>query len=268
MIPIYSISKPFLAQAIIELGFPLSTPIGKFLPSLSEVYRIRTLAQLLNHTSGLSSYGELPAYQKSVDAQLPAWERDKLLADCESLPHSNHGFTYSNLGYLLLRMLLEQELQLSYFNAIKELVLDPLGIDCFLEWETSTSVVPNYDPKWVYSGTFLGEREHIASAVGRLAKHRSNSSSLSSGLIPVDIEDSGFDSPGYNFGFMTDGGSASDSPKLVGHGGSGPGYELMVLVETRNWNSAIEVATDGLTQSEAILRLRQKLQLTDATSNF
>ena len=259
MIPVYSISKPFLAQSVLELDLSIQSPIGKFLPGLSPVYADRKIDQLLNHTSGLGSYGELPDYQSSVDAGLPAWPAELLLTKCLNINHDNVGFSYSNLGYLLLRMLVEQETALPYFLALKQLVFEPLGLTDFAEWTLANDIVPGYDPGWVYSGTFLSTPEAIAPAVAKLAQHRSETLGLTAGMIPVDVDETGFDNPGYNFGFMTDGGFDGRQPKLVGHGGSGPGFELMVLVNAFTWDSAVEYTTDGFEQSEAIERLRSAL---------
>jgi len=259
MIPVYSISKPFLAQAVLELDLPIHNPIGNFLPKLAPVYADRPLDQLLNHTSGLGSYGELPDYQSSVDAGLPAWPAPLLLTKCLNITHDNVGFSYSNLGYLLLLMLVEHETGLPYFQALQKLVFEPLGLTEFAQWTEANKIVPRYDPRWVYSGTFLSTPEAIAPAVAKLAQYRAETLGLTAGLIPVHITDTGFDNPGYNFGLMTDGGFTGEPPQLVGHGGSGPGYELITLTNTSTWESAIEYTTEGFEQSEAIKRLRLEL---------
>lgn len=259
MIPLYSIAKPFLAQAVLEIGVSIEHPIGKFLPDLAAIYASRTIETLLNHTSGLGSYGELPDYQVSVDAKLPVWPTELLLEKCCNIAHDKVGFSYSNLGYLLLIKLVERETGLRYFKALEHLVFNPLGISDFVEWNQANEVVPNYDPGWVYSGTFLSRPEAIAPNITKLAQHRASTLGHKAGLIRVDFADTGFDSPGYNFGFMTDGGFDSAEPKYVGHGGSGPGYELMVLVNTETWQSALEYTENGFVQSEAITRLRGSL---------
>jgi D-alanyl-D-alanine carboxypeptidase len=261
MIPVYSISKPFLAQAILELDLPIHNPIGNFLSKLAPVYSGRPLGELLNHTSGLGSYGELPDYQPSVDAGLPAWSTDLLLTKCLNITHNKTGFSYSNLGYLLLLMLVEHETGLPYFQALQKLVFEPLGLTEFAQWTEVNEIVPRYDPRWVYSGSFISPQEAIAPALAKLAQYRAETLGLNAGLIPVHIADTGFDNPGYNFGLMTDGGFTGEPPQLVGHGGSGPGYEMIALVKTATWESAIEYTTEGFEQSEAIKRLRIELQV-------
>jgi len=255
MIPVYSIAKPFLAQAVIELGLPLETFIGDYLPDLAPVYGKRRIDQLLNHTSGLGSYGELPDYESSVDAGLPAWPIDVLLSKCVTIAHDKSEFSYSNLGYLLLAMLVERQTGLPYFDALEQLVFKQIGANEFSPWLEINAAVPGYDPGWVYSGTFLSPPDAIAPALGKLAAHRASTLGLRTGLVPVDVEDTGFVNPAYTYGFMVYAGLEDTDPLFVGHGGSGPGFDLMALVNTETWQSALEYTTQGFEQSEAIERL-------------
>jgi len=258
LIPIYSISKPFLAEAVLALALPLSDTIGQHLPRLAPVYAQRTIGDLLNHRSGLDDYGRLPDYHAAVANNEPAWSRGDLLERCAGLPHANPGFEYSNIGYLLLRMLLEQETGLSYFQAIRQLVLEPLNISGFREWESATDVVPGYDPSWVYSGTFLGQPETIAANLTKLAIHRRETIGHSAGWKPVPYQNTGFDDPGYNYGFMADGNPA----RSVGHGGGGPGFGLMALVNLATGQAALRYsAGDKFDQAAAICDLRTELGL-------
>ena len=119
MIPVYSISKPFLAEAVLSLGLDLNDEIGSHL-DLAPVYGRRTIGALLNHSSGLDDYGRLADYHAAVAQRTPAWPVAELLERCEALPHANVGFQYSNIGYLLLRLLVQKQTGLSYFDALVE----------------------------------------------------------------------------------------------------------------------------------------------------
>ena len=259
MIPVYSVSKPFLAQAVLELGVPLQRHIGAVLPALPAVYASRSIESLLNHTSGLGDYAQLPAYRSAVAAGERAWERDRLLELCSDVSHNNAGFHYSNIGFLLLRMLVEQHTNSSFFTALSQLVFNPLGITGFSQWESPADVLPGYDPRWVYSGTFVAAPEAIAPAMAKLTQHRASTIGLCAGWVPVSHTGTGFDAPGYNFGFMTDGGSESEQPLRVGHGGSGPGFGLMALVDVPTGRSAVEYSGEDFDQRSAIGRLRRTL---------
>jgi CubicO group peptidase (beta-lactamase class C family) len=257
VIPVYSISKPFLAQAVLELGVPLDSRISEHVPQLSPTYASRTIGALLNHTSGLADYGFLPEYHAAVEARESAWSRAELLERCLVFPHEFEGFQYSNVGYLLLRMLVEEATGLEYFEALEQLVFDPLQIDAFAKWEEAAEVVPGYDPKWVYSGTFMGDPAKIADALAQLVKHRSETLGLSRGTVAVHQENTGFETPGYGYGLMVDVDSPEDSPRFAGHGGGGPGFGLMALVSTETCIGRLEYSTNDFNQTAAILRLRR-----------
>ena len=254
--PVYSISKPFLAQAVLELGLDLKAPIGNYLPHLSATYQNRQVGQLLNHTSGLDDYGSMPEYHSAVASHEPAWSREQLLEIAERLPHANSGFQYSNIGYLLLRMAVENQTGLRYFGALTKVVFEPLGIQGFNEWEEENYLVPSYDPRWVYSGTFVSRSDALIPALQKLVAHRKQTAGLEAGLVNVPYPNTGFDQPAYNYGFMLD----SNPVTAAGHGGGGPGYQLMALVNPETGIADFEIATDGsLDQAQAIGRLRAKL---------
>jgi CubicO group peptidase (beta-lactamase class C family) len=259
LIPVYSIAKPFLAQAVLELAVDLKAPVGDYVAGIAERYAVRRIEQLLNHTSGLADYGFLKVYHEAVEAREPAWSRERLFAECDRFPHVAEGFQYSNIGYLLLRMLVERQTGLPMFGALQQLVFEPLGLEGFAQWEAETDQVPGYDPRWVYSGTFLAEPEAIAPAFGALAKHRHDTFGLDQGIAAVNHENTGFDLPGYGFGFMCNGGRDGMALQHVGHGGGGPGFNLMVLTDVNTWRTEVEYSTTGFDQTEAIGRLRAKL---------
>ena len=112
---IASITKTFVAAALVELGVPLDEPYERW----------GTPAQLLSHTSGLQR--ELPG---------DAWKtlefpnREQIL---DSLDQAEHvlpagRFHYSNLGYFLLGELVRERAGRPFEEAIQSLLLEPLGL--------------------------------------------------------------------------------------------------------------------------------------------
>jgi D-alanyl-D-alanine carboxypeptidase len=259
LIPIYSISKPFLAEAVIALDVPLDSEIGQHVPGLHSCYKGRKISDLLNHTSGLDDYGDMPEYQEAVKEGKPAWGRELLLAKASGRTHNNEGFHYSNIGYLLLIMLVEEKSGKLYFEALSELVFRSLHINGFTEWKTPHPAIPDYDPNWVYSGTFLSDPKTVASSLMKLARHRHDFMGLRAGLTQLSYLETGFEEPGYGFGFMTDGGWSNSEPRFVGHGGGGPGFNLMALVNISNWKSELMYSTGDFVQSMAISELIKKI---------
>jgi len=261
MIPVYSISKPFLAQAVLELGHDLETQIGDIVAELPEVLGSRKLGQLLNHTSGLSDYGPMPEYHQAVSVNAPAWTRTEFLQRVSALPHERQGFSYSNIGYFLLRLAVEQQTGLTYFESLQALVFNQLGFADVAAWENiddwsfeaKPAEMQKYDPKWVYSGTFLAEPEALRIAFAKLVQLRMLGLGLEAGNTVLDYSDTGMDQPAYNYGFMTDG----SVPKLVGHGGGGPGLGLMILGKPGADRFELEYEFGGgFDQTAAIKRLR------------
>ena len=259
LFPVYSISKPFLAQAVLELNIPFDAEIGDYVAHLEAVFANKKVGELLNHTSGLSDYGQLKNYHDAVNRREEAWSRKQLLSECAALDNSRNGFHYSNVGYLLLRMLIENKTSKSYFGALNDLVFAPLGIQGFEQWEVASPLVSGYDPRWVYSGTFLADFETIQHGFLKLLKKRSSTLGVESHLVQVPYPNTGFDNPSYGLGLMVDNSATEDGSLFVGHGGGGPGFSHMLLARTGTWQAAIESSLEDFDQAQAILKLKNQL---------
>jgi D-alanyl-D-alanine carboxypeptidase len=264
LIPIYSIAKPFLASTILSLKLPLDAPISDFVPNLQPVYAGRTIGALLNHSSGLTDYGALPEYHAAVAAGESAWTREELLARCLDMDHNQDGFRYSNIGYLLLRMAIENITGKSMFAAFcvaSPALARAAAEGSAKEWETPTDVVPGYDPRWVYSGTFLADPAKLSALFSELISERQTLAPLWAGIQPVPYPNTGFDTPGYGYGLMTDCGIEGVNPRFVGHGGGGPGFSLMILHSTQTAQTALKHSTDtNWDQAAVIGELRAQLE--------
>lgn len=92
-----------------------------------------TLRQLLNHTSGIFNYTEKGDYLALLIA-----EPDKLKTDIDFLVFGlnqpayfkpGEGIEYSNTGYLLIGLILDQVLGMHHSTALRERILEPLGMN-------------------------------------------------------------------------------------------------------------------------------------------
>jgi CubicO group peptidase (beta-lactamase class C family) len=149
MFRIASMSKPITAitifrlveQGLINLDAALIPTLGLVPPpgrSLISQASAITVRQLLAHSSGL---GDVPLPYDVVQAYgttLPSNERQVAgfaLSYLQTSPHLNTllfpqgtNKVYSNAGYLVLGLIIEQITGESYENAVRRLVMTPLGI--------------------------------------------------------------------------------------------------------------------------------------------
>lgn len=130
--PVGSITKTFtasLAMLLVADGdLDLDDYVGTHLPELgTEVDSLGgrlTLSQILSHTSGLPSSLD----ERSDAASSPR----QYLRDCRELTlvqPPGLGFTYSNVGYVLIGRMIEEITGMSWWDAVEALLLKPLGVE-------------------------------------------------------------------------------------------------------------------------------------------
>lgn len=130
---IASHSKTFTAVAVLRLvdqgTLRLDDRIGDHLPEFAGKPAFDlTLRDLLSHSAGLTR-DTLDARWWTLDAPYP--DRDRLRADASgdlaAAPRAH--MQYSNIGFGLIGLVLEAATGKGYAEAMRDLVLDPLGID-------------------------------------------------------------------------------------------------------------------------------------------
>ncbi len=128
-IPIGSITKTFtatLAMILVSDGdLELDAPITDHLPELRRVADLGTeltLRHLLSHTSGLPSEPD--------DVRATSLRRHVLEAfrTLDPLHGPGEGFSYSNIGYVLVGHLIEVTTGMTWWEAIDLILLRPLGL--------------------------------------------------------------------------------------------------------------------------------------------
>lgn len=230
-VPWWSLTKTALAAGALALvagdRLALDAPLGS---------RPFTLRQLLQHTAGVPNYGDLAAYHDAVERGLEPWSPDELLRRVGSdrlLFRPGQGWAYSNVGYLLVRGLIEEATSEDVGAALRRLVFVPLGVPGVrLAQEardldgTAWGNAAGYHPGWVYHGLALGTPGDAALFLHRL---------LAGGHLPPVLLEAmrtpyslGGPVPGrpwrmagYGLGLMID--SASSRGRCMGHTGQGPG---------------------------------------------
>jgi len=121
----WSFTKTILAAAALAL-----VDAGRLSLDAPLAGRCYTLRQLLQHRAGLPDYGWLKAYHEAVARGDQPWPVAELLERVAVLraPEPGSGFLYSNVGYLLVRQLIEETAGEPIGKAVARIVLAPLGI--------------------------------------------------------------------------------------------------------------------------------------------
>jgi CubicO group peptidase (beta-lactamase class C family) len=131
---IASITKPFTAVLTLRLvqagKLRLDAPLSEYLPEYrKDVGERVTVEQLLNHTSGIPDFANLPGFWKE---ELPRpHTREELLSkwlsrDLEFEPGTTA--KYNSTGFYLLGLIAERVTGKPYGQALREWVLDPAGL--------------------------------------------------------------------------------------------------------------------------------------------
>jgi len=114
-----------------ELGrLALDDPLARHLPEAAAARPDVTLRALLSHVSGLPL--DLSPESVTFDEKLdwPTLKQACLCTPLQDAPRVH--FQYSNLGYGLLGITIERASGMSYQDAVRSLVLEPLGIEAYL----------------------------------------------------------------------------------------------------------------------------------------
>jgi len=146
---IYSIAKAFAATVVLQLVdegvLSLDDTVTHWLDS-SEVLAIPnvnriTLRQLLTHTSGIYDFADdldSPFWEDAFLGPNADWSRvwtiEELLSYAAAENHDAYfapgeGNHYSNTGYLLLGLIVEQATGKTYGDELRSRVIDPLGLE-------------------------------------------------------------------------------------------------------------------------------------------
>jgi D-alanyl-D-alanine carboxypeptidase len=267
--PIYSITKTLTAMCALRLAergaLGLSDPVAAWCPDVGLRDEV-TIAHLLRHTSGLGDYGPLPEYHDAVRSHpSDPWTRRQFLDAV--LPRGMRfepggGWAYSNIGYMLLREVLQRAAGRTFADTIHDLVAAPLAlqhtrvVDTIDGW---SACVPGYGPEvdvngqivdvrrvyhpgWCAPGVAVSTAEEVtlvfdALLAGQILEPGSLAEMLT--LVPLSADPD--ERHAYGMGI----GSEIASPRGAnyGHGGGGPGYDLdaTIFPDTRFGRVAIAV---------------------------
>jgi D-alanyl-D-alanine carboxypeptidase len=139
-----SIGKTFVAATVVALAregrLSLDAPISDWLDGSDWFARLPnhaniTVRHLLRHQSGLPDHVHLAAYQQAFGespccpggSAEPEQAVDFIL-DQPALFAAGAGWAYTDTGYILLGLIIEQAAERAYYDEVRDRFLDPLGL--------------------------------------------------------------------------------------------------------------------------------------------
>ena len=129
-----SITKQFAAAVIVQLAqegkLSLDDPLSKFLPDYPEPGASATVRQLLQHTSGIQDYTEMPGVMNPVSTAIPRTTETlvALFRDAPAVSKPGEVWAYNNSGYVLLGAIIEKVTGKAWHEALEERITRPLGL--------------------------------------------------------------------------------------------------------------------------------------------
>ncbi|MGL4609689.1 MAG: serine hydrolase domain-containing protein [Trueperaceae bacterium] len=250
---IYSVTKVLiavLALRLVEEGLlKLTTPLQEIIENLPLQTPV-TLKQLLNHTAGIPDYSHnSDAYLNAVKASSQtAWTGEEFLQ--HTLPQGldftpGGGWAYSNIGYLLARMMIEKTSGQSLRDLLTNYIIKPLNLKNTFVAETledARSLTPGYSrllsvtgeleditqlyhPGWVSHGVVVSTATELAYLFEQLFLGellRAPSLEAIKEAVSVPGNHPLFGKTAYGLGLMID--LQPTLSPVFGHGGEGPGY--------------------------------------------
>lgn len=164
-----SVTKAFTAVAVLSLvaegAIGLDTPVAEILGPERRPATLRhdvTVRHLLAHTSGIADYFEEAAATSAWAEEFEALWRDRpvyrmlepgdflqLFGDLPPYRAPGERFQYSNAGYILLGLVVEEASGIAYPEAVAERVFGPAGMDgsgFFVADEVRPDVATGYLP--------------------------------------------------------------------------------------------------------------------------
>ena len=126
-----SITKQFTAASILQLveqgKLSLDDKLSKFIPSFPKGDSV-TIHMLLNHTSGIASYTNLPEF---MNVGRLTWSKDSMIAFFSKRPYDfspGSKYSYNNSGFFLLGYMIEKVSGQSYRDYLRQNIFDKIGM--------------------------------------------------------------------------------------------------------------------------------------------
>lgn len=237
-------TKQFTAAAILKLveakKLSLDDDFTDYLPFDTKGRKI-TINNLLNHTSGIPSYTEIPEFWDMPKMGYPKDSLVRLVERYDFLFEPNEGLIYNNSAYFFLGLIIEKVAGQSYDEFLKQEIFEPLGM-FHTSYCSITEIVKNrvngyrYSPNglkqggyqshvWPYSaGSLCSTTEDLLIWMKALHNGKVLTASLYQSMISPDKLDDGT-AVSYAKGLVN---FSNYGHKEISHGGAITGFSSFV----------------------------------------
>lgn len=141
-----SLTKPITATAILKLEeqgkIKTSDLACTYLPACPEAWKPITIQHLLNHTSGITSFTELPTYNRLKRLPSRYHEQVKAVWDLPLNFTPGEQFDYSNTGYVILGRIIEKAAGQPWEAFLEAQIFAPAGMAA-TRADAIQAVIPN-----------------------------------------------------------------------------------------------------------------------------
>lgn len=284
---IASVSKTFTATLVLQLAedgrFDLDDPVQEYLPGLLPYPEPITIRQLLQHTSGMPrhlppehTWTSLPELDTERFVSFTPEEVVKLTTEQPLLFAPGSGWSYSNTGYTVLALLVEQASGDRYERVLRERILRPLGL-----WRTSVArdfpflirpagrgyeqLYPAPEPltdvttynysRFFGSGSMISTAEDLNRFFGALLGGELLSADMLAQMqttVPVTGPDGNYAGFDYGLGLMRlqIDFACPDAAPVWGHDGSLPGFGVLSLHSEDGDTQVSTMANQNMTRTQ------------------
>lgn len=158
-----SVTKQFTAAAILKLveskKLSLDDDFTDYL-SFDTKGRKITINNLLNHTSGIPSYTEIPAFFDLSIKELPRDSLVRLVERSDFLFEPNQALIYNNSAYFFLGLIIEKVTGQNYEEFLKQEFFEPLEMNN-TNYSSNSEIIKNKVYGYNYSPNGLQQKSHL-----------------------------------------------------------------------------------------------------------
>ena len=239
-----SMGKQFTATAVMMLveegKMSLDDPVTKYLKGAPATWQQVTIRELLSHTAGFTDYPKSFDFRKD-------YSESQMLKIVEAIPLAfppGSQWSYSNLGYLTLGIVIHQVTGEFYGDFLQERIFRPLGMNT-TRIISEADIIPNRAAGYRLRKGELKNQEWVSPVVNTTAdgslyfsvldlarwdaalytEELLKSTSLDQMWTVAKLKNGQPNSDHYGFGWFIE---SKDGHRLIGHDGAWQGFETNI----------------------------------------